>query len=146
MLHTEGLDNDLQVTNEKMGELEKNQIASNTKLTGLESSVARVEKSLASLLRRFDELHKKENSKDEHANDNWEDDAGDTEQDDVDATDRRRLHHNRRGMGGGLRREVHNNNNDAFSKIKFKIPLFDGKYDPDAYITWEIAVDQKYTC
>jgi hypothetical protein len=48
-------------------------------------------------------------------------------------------------MGGHRRREVPNNN-DAFSKIKFKIPPFDGKYDPDAYITWEIAVDQKFAC
>ncbi|XP_066358277.1 uncharacterized protein [Miscanthus floridulus] len=48
-------------------------------------------------------------------------------------------------MGGNRRREVHNND-DAFSKIKFKIPPFDGKYDPDAYITWEIAVDQKFAC
>jgi len=48
-------------------------------------------------------------------------------------------------MVGHRRREVHNNN-DAFSKIKFKIPSFDGKYDPDAYITWEIVVDQKFAC
>ena len=41
--------------------------------------------------------------------------------------------------------EVYNNDN-AFSKIKFKIPQFDGKYDPDAYITWEIAVDQRFAC
>jgi len=46
-------------------------------------------------------------------------------------------------MGSHRRREVHNNN-DAFSKIKFKIPPFDGKYDPDANITLEIAVDQKF--
>jgi hypothetical protein len=37
-------------------------------------------------------------------------------------------------------------NDDAFGKIKFKIPPFDGKYEPDAYITWEIAIDQKFTC
>jgi hypothetical protein len=37
-------------------------------------------------------------------------------------------------------------NDDVFSKIKFKIPPFDGEYDPDAYITWEIAVDQKFAC
>ena len=41
-------------------------------------------------------------------------------------------------MGGSRR----GNNDDAFSKIKFKIPPFDGKYDPDAYITREIAVDK----
>jgi hypothetical protein len=48
-------------------------------------------------------------------------------------------------MGGFRRREVHNND-DASSKIKFKIPPFDGTYDPDAYITWEIVVDQKFAC
>src|SRR5438128_1408110 len=26
------------------------------------------------------------------------------------------------------------------------IPPFVGKYNPDAYITWEIAVDQKFAC
>jgi hypothetical protein len=46
-------------------------------------------------------------------------------------------------MGGFRRHEVHGNN-DAFSKVKFKIPPFDGEYDPNAYITWEIAVDQKF--
>ena len=51
----------------------------------------------------------------------------------------------RRGMGGHRWCEVPNNN-DAFSKIKFKIPPFDGKYDPNAYTTWEIAVDQKFAC
>ena len=49
-------------------------------------------------------------------------------------------------MGGHRRREVHNNKDDAFSKIKFKMPPFDGKYDPDAYINWEIAIDQKFAC
>ena len=48
-------------------------------------------------------------------------------------------------MGGQRPREVYNNDN-AFSKIKFKIPCFDGKYDPDAYLTWEMAVEQKFTC
>jgi hypothetical protein len=71
--------------------------------------------------------------------------VADTEQDDQEVLDRRRLRTNRRGMGGHRRREVHGNN-DAFSKIKFKTPPFDGKYDPDAYITWEIVVDQKFAC
>jgi hypothetical protein len=34
----------------------------------------------------------------------------------------------------------------AFHKLKFKIPPFDGKYDPDDYISWELAVEQKFTC
>jgi len=46
-------------------------------------------------------------------------------------------------MDGHHRREVHTKD-DAFSKIKFKIPPFDGKYDPDAYLEWELAVDQKF--
>ena len=48
-------------------------------------------------------------------------------------------------MGGQRPHVVHNNDN-AFSKIKFKIPSFDGKYDPDAYLTWEMAIEQKFTC
>ena len=151
-LHTEGLDNDLQVTNEKLGQLEATQIATNNKLTRLEESVASVDKSLAALLRRFDafhtedkEKHKEEKEGDREHGSHEDDYTGDTEHDDQDTRDRRRLRHNRRGMGGNRRREVHNND-DAFSKIKFKIPPFDGKYDPDAYITWEIAVDQKFAC
>jgi hypothetical protein len=27
-----------------------------------------------------------------------------------------------------------------------KIPHFDGKYDPDAYISWELFVEQKFAC
>jgi hypothetical protein len=52
---------------------------------------------------------------------------------------------NRHGRDGHRRREVCNNDN-AFHKLKFKIPPFDGKYDPDAYIFWELAVEQKFTC
>jgi hypothetical protein len=38
------------------------------------------------------------------------------------------------------------NYDDAFHKLKFKIPPFDGKYDHDAYISWELAIEQKFTC
>jgi hypothetical protein len=34
--------------------------------------------------------------------------------------------------------------NDSFSKIKFKNPPFNGKYDPDAYLDWELEVEQKF--
>jgi hypothetical protein len=101
-----------------------------------------MDKSLAALLNRFDDFHTKdkerhnEDKKDEErVEDNYDEEyTADTERDDQDAHHRRRLRHNRRGMGGHRRREVPNNN-DAFSKIKFRIPPFDGKYDPDAYIT-----------
>jgi hypothetical protein len=26
------------------------------------------------------------------------------------------------------------------------MPSFDGKYNPNAYLTWELAVDQKFSC
>jgi hypothetical protein len=130
-LHTEGLDNDMQVTNDKIGQLEATQITTNTKLTGLETMVGNIDKSLAALLQRFDELHAKTN---EHGDD-WEDEyIVDTEQDERDAHHCRWLPTNHRGMGGFRRCEIHNND-DAFSKIKFKTPPFDGTYDPDAYIT-----------
>jgi hypothetical protein len=76
---------------------------------------------------------KTRSTKRERVEDNCNDDyTVDTEHDDHDTRDRRRLRHNRRGMGGHRRCEVPNNN-DAFSKIKFKIPPFVGKYDPDAH-------------
>ena len=55
-LHTEGLNDDLQVTNDKLGHLEQTQIATNTKLTSLETSVKVINTSLAALLRHFDAL------------------------------------------------------------------------------------------
>jgi hypothetical protein len=36
--------------------------------------------------------------------------------------------------------------NDPFAKIKFKIPSFNGKYDPAAYLDWELEVEQKFAC
>jgi hypothetical protein len=56
-----GLDNDMQVTNDKIGQLEATQITTNTKLTGLETAVGNIDKSLAALLWHFDELHAKTN-------------------------------------------------------------------------------------
>jgi hypothetical protein len=52
----------MQVTNDKIGQVEATQIATNTKLTGLEeTAVGNIDKSLAALLQRFDELHAKTN-------------------------------------------------------------------------------------
>jgi hypothetical protein len=49
--HMEGLDADVQVTNEKIGVLEATQLATDTKLGTLEVSVARIDTNLAALLR-----------------------------------------------------------------------------------------------
>ena len=47
---------------------------------------------------------------------------------------------------GRARRVPHRLGNDSFSKIKFKIPPFNGKYDPAAYLDWELEVEQKFSC
>ena len=57
-----------------------------------------------------------------------------------DARNRNRLNFNRRGMGGN-----NQGNNDLFSKTKFKIPPFSGSADPEAYLDWEMVVDQKFS-
>jgi hypothetical protein len=83
--HTKGLDNDIQVTNEKIGQLEATQITTNTKLMGLEIAVGNIDKSLAALLRHFDELHAKTNEQ----CDDWKDEyIANTEQDEQDARHR----------------------------------------------------------
>jgi hypothetical protein len=48
--HTEGLDNNMQVMNDKIGQLEATQIATNTKLTGLETVVGNIDKSRCSFV------------------------------------------------------------------------------------------------
>jgi hypothetical protein len=54
--HTEGIDADVQVTNERIGVLEATQLATGSKLGTMEASVAHIDNSLAALLRRFDDL------------------------------------------------------------------------------------------
>jgi hypothetical protein len=117
----------------------------------MEASLARIDNSLAALLRRFNDLmtrehnrhqgHNNNNNYDEHVDDNWDEYFADSELDDHDT--RHPVQHNCHDRDGHRRREVRIN---AFHKLKFKIPPFDGKYDPDAYISWELAVEQKNTC
>jgi hypothetical protein len=54
--HMEGLDNDVQMTNDTIGVLEATQLATDTKLGTMEAFVARIDTSLAALLRHFDDL------------------------------------------------------------------------------------------
>jgi hypothetical protein len=69
----------------------------------------------------------------------------DDDDDDVYAPLRQRLARNRQGMGGNGRRRHHNlePDYDPFAKIKFSIPLFMGSYDAEAYLDWEMTVEQK---
>jgi hypothetical protein len=53
---------------------------------------------------------------------------------------------NRQGMGGN---QNHNNqhyvcNDDPFAKNKFSIPPFSDSYDAEAYLDWEMTVEQKF--
>jgi hypothetical protein len=150
--HTKGIDADVHVTNERIGVLEATQLATDTKLGTMEASVARIDNSLAALLRRFNDLMTREhdwhqghnnNNYGEQVDDNWDEYSTDLELDDHDA--RHPVQHNRHGRDGHRRCEVRNND-DAFHKLKFKIPHFDGKYDPDDYISWELAIEQNFTC
>jgi hypothetical protein len=43
-------------------------------------------------------------------------------------------------------RHVVRNQNDFSSKIKLTIPEFNGTYNPDTYVEWELAVEQKFAC
>jgi hypothetical protein len=129
--HTEGIDADVQVTNERIGVLEATQLATDTKLGTMEASVACIDNSLAALLRHFNELmtrehdrhqgHNNNNNYDEQVDDNWDEYSADSELDDQDA--RHSVQHIHHGRDGHRRREVCNND-DAFHKLKFKIPPF----------------------
>jgi hypothetical protein len=52
----EGIDANVQVTNERIGVLEATQLTTDTKLGTMEASVAHIDNSLAALLRCFDDL------------------------------------------------------------------------------------------
>jgi hypothetical protein len=36
-------------------------------------------------------------------------------------------------------------NGDPFAKVKFSIPPFNGSYDAEAYLDWEMTVEQKFS-
>jgi hypothetical protein len=54
---------------------------------------------------------------------------------------------NRQGMGGN---QNHHNkhyvqNDDPYAKVKFSIPPFNGSYNAEAYLDWEMTVEQKFS-
>jgi hypothetical protein len=53
---------------------------------------------------------------------------------------------NRQGMGGNQNRhnQQYVRNHDPFAKVKFYIPL-NGLYDAEAYLDWEMTVQQKFS-
>jgi hypothetical protein len=54
---------------------------------------------------------------------------------------------NRQGMGGNPNH--HNQhyvrNDDLFAKVKFSIPPFNGSYDAEDYLDWEMTIEQKFS-
>jgi hypothetical protein len=50
-------------------------------------------------------------------------------------------------MGGNINH--HNQhyvrNDDRFAKVNFSIPLFNGSYDAEAYLDWEMTIEQKFS-
>jgi hypothetical protein len=70
----------------------------------------------------------------------------DDDDDNVYASWPQRFTRNRQGMGGNGRRHHHNPqpDHDPFAKIKFSIPPFMGSYDAEAYLDWEMTVEQKF--
>ena len=159
-LHTDGLDEDLRVSNERLGQLEMTQIDTNGKLATLQASVGATNTTLVEILQRLNAMGAPppaapdaapaapagNAATNQHAHnadlssvvDDNEDYSVETEID-----EHHRLHRrNHRGMGPLRPR----NNDTSLGKIKFTMPPFNGKYDPDAYITWELSVDQKFAC
>ncbi|PWZ04759.1 hypothetical protein Zm00014a_000169 [Zea mays] len=55
-LHTDALNEDVQVTNERIGQLETTQIVTNNTLTTLERTVAATNTSLAAIIERLDRM------------------------------------------------------------------------------------------
>jgi hypothetical protein len=49
-------------------------------------------------------------------------------------------------FSGRARRACNNGGNDSFAKLPFKIPSYNGKYDPAAYLDWELEVEQHFSC
>ena len=56
---------------------------------------------------------------------------------------RNRLRRNKKGMGGN-KGGNYSSNDDPFAKVKFTIPSFSGAYDAEAYLDWEMTVEQKF--
>jgi hypothetical protein len=52
-----------------------------------------------------------------------------------------------KGMGGNQNHhnQYYVHNDDPFAKVKFSIPHFNGSYDAEAYLDWEMTVEQKFS-
>ena len=58
----------------------------------------------------------------------------------------RQLRFNCQGMAQGPHRYDVRDYDHSSAKIKFTMPAFNGKYNPDVYLDWELSVEQKFAC
>jgi hypothetical protein len=92
----------------------------------------------------------KDNDNDNDTNDR-DDENEDFEEEEENEEDKNEMQHrlrnhlrrNRIGMGGKMGVK-HNNNDDPFAKVKFTIPPFSRAYDAEAYLDWEMTIEQNF--
>jgi hypothetical protein len=88
---------------------------------------------LVSRIEQLEQRHPPHRADDEDTDDFGDEDA------DADGYARRCLNFNHRGMGGN-----NHGNKDPSAKITFSLPPFAGNVDPEAYLDWELDVQQKF--
>ena len=142
-LHAEHLDEDIRVTNERFGQLETAE--TNTKLASLEGTLGSINTSLVGVLERLErmeqnrcdgfERRKHNNNMGSTAGHDEEEYAADTELDDEVNGHRRIEQHRRRHETGSRPPWQEVRVDDSFGKIKFTIPAFDGRYNPNIYLS-----------
>ncbi|XP_062179398.1 uncharacterized protein LOC133884007 [Phragmites australis] len=156
-LQVEGLGDDIRTTNERLGQLESSQLATGATLNEMKTAQATTNTNLANIMTRLQDLSQQlanvvqgqaaHSEIDEQGDADY---AGDTEHEELPNNHNARDHHRWRANQQGMRQNQHRrevrNQDDSFAKVKFTIPAFNSKYDPDAYLNWELAIDQKFAC
>jgi hypothetical protein len=146
-LHAKHLDEDVCVTNERLGQLEMDQIETNTKLVSVGNTLGAINTSLVGILELLERMeqnqrdgsgwrnHNNHNTVGSAAGQDEEEYTADTELDgEVNGhrhTEQHRHHHEVGPHPPQLEVRV----DDSFRKIKFTIPTFAGKYNPDTYLS-----------
>ncbi|KAK3124945.1 hypothetical protein QOZ80_7BG0597340 [Eleusine coracana subsp. coracana] len=116
----ERLDSTITSSNQRFDQLDLADTAAHTMLATIMTRLEAMSTQLGTMTTQLTELQ------------TAHDYGADTEQDDA----------NRHGQA----RRVRVPTNDSFGRIKFRIPTFTGKYDPGAYLDWELEVEQKFAC
>jgi hypothetical protein len=127
-LQLDGLAKDIHITNVHLFPLETTQIEVVRRSRNM-TPQATTNTTLDTIMTRLEELS--QHLSEIHGDTDY---GGDTE---YDGQPRRHRY--------GPRRVVRNQNNFS-SKIELTIPEFNATYNPDTYVEWELAVEQKFAC